>query len=364
MFHAIKMSKILLRILGIKSQIINFRKVIVDDIGSVASPSLPLSFQQRNPQSIHDASNVNIEQRSKYWKLLSIIICLTFTISYPLSIIKLLQNPTNGKKSVNYFITYLYYSAKYVVTLIIYVNQFIHEKKMSSFQLVSCKLFKKIYFINRNWKMRAENKVNTKLFPLETMQSVSDLSIVNYLNIFKVLILLLSYIYINYLKLLHIFHLPVEMNLFDLIWYYYPNVFISLFVTQFYVCVVQQAIIFNQLNTAFEQITWNINDFQISPTRKRTKNTADNTFVINEKRKKMRRFINRAPINTVELSSFMSSELEQLIGYHDSLRKNNKKIEQLNSLQVISIIVNAFMNIVSEVSEKKITVIIRNKHQI
>lgn len=391
-FHPMPLSNLLLRLLGIQSLIIDFRQATVicctqslslpvqPSPSSTSATSSSLSF---SPTSLitPDGKVIKREQQKlKYWKLLSLIICISFAISYPISIMKLLQNPTpnkNTSSSVNYCITYLYYSIKYIVTVIIHANQFICEKKRISVQFESCALLKKISLINNYLKIMKSNQpqkmdsteineyCKTRLYhslsSLVSMPSISALSlsssslaamptsispppplpptlppIVSYFNMLKTALLLLGFGCTNHLKLLHIYHTPAKMNFIDLIWYFYPNIFIHLYVTQFYVCVIQQTIIFNQLNMAFKQIVKSIND---------------SLTMYHHHRHPTGKTMNDVGKIEIKLpSSFMCHHVEHLIGLHDSLRCINRNIEQMNSLQMVSIIVHAFANLIAEVS--------------
>lgn len=310
------------RMLGIAPQILNFDTI---------------KQQQREQREQHGQpqpfAGVNAHQQWKcYWRMLSIAICIAFACGYPYSVVKLLRNPTNGKKGVNYFITYIYYGAKYFVTLIIYCVQFWNDKQFHSVQSMSLTMYKRLHLVEmdnyddqRHHRGRRPFLIGYRFEKREHM-SINAWNVGNFV---KTMIMIAGYIVVGYLKLVHIFHTPIDMNAFDLSCYYYPNIFICLYVTQFYIAMQQQVFIFAKLNNVLEDFIEELNYYGMRNPRPSGHD---------------RRCIERRRSIT-----YAVAKLDEMIAMHDALRHINTCLEHMNALQVVAIIINAFMNTVSEV---------------
>lgn len=305
----------LARMLGIVPQILNFEMIKQQH-----------HRQHRVPQPLSDVHTRR--QFKPYWMLLSIAICIAFTCGYPYSVVKLLQNPTNGKKGVNYFITYIYYGAKYFVTLIIYCIQFWNNKQFHSVQTASLTMYERLHLFeidNYDGQCWRPFLIGYRFEKREHM-SINAWNVGNFI---KTIVMIVGYIVVSYLKLVHIFHTPIDMNAFDLSCYYYPNIFICLYVTQFYIAIQQQVFIFGKLNNVLENFMEELSYYGMRDPRRSGRD---------------KRCIERRQSIT-----YAVDKLDELIEMHDALRRINAYLENMNSLQLVAIIINAFMNTTSEV---------------
>lgn len=324
--------------------------------GPASSNSYNAATDKAPPQDPHPRRcNRQKQQRQclKRWHALSITICIAFACGYPYSISKLLQNPTNGKKGVNYFITYIYYGAKYIVTLIIYFVQFRNDQQFQYIQRLSQTMYGQLCRFNLMQQKQCPPFLVGYRFEPRDQMSINAWNVGNFC---KTIAMMVGYLYVNYLKLTHIFHNPSAMTIFDLFCYYYPNVFICLYVTQFYIGIQQQVYIFNEINTVFSEFIEELNYFGVrtNAAQKNTspivhvlaRNNANGNAVVDvEKENHANDRIGRIMYLPVAID-----KLNELIFIHETLRYVNTRLERMHSMQIVFIIVNAFMNIVSEVN--------------
>lgn len=352
---------VMTRALGIVPQMLNLdaikqqpQQTFTDDNNNINGENGGI---RHNAAGITRPQDLHHQRHRKRWQAVSITICIAFACGYPYAITKLLQNPTNGKKGVNYFITYIYYGAKYIVTLIIYFVQFRNDQQFQYIQMLSQTMYGQICCIARiqqqqqgNGQRRAPFLIGFRFDPRDRL----SINAWNVGNFCKTMAMIAGYLFVNYLKLIHIFHNPRTMTIFDLFCYYYPNVFICLYVTQFYIGIQQQVYIFNEINTILSDFVEELNFFgvQMDGTKNATAiihvlaaNNADGASIDDSENKK---HANRQNGGILHLPIAVD-KLNELIFVHDALRYINNCLERMHSLQIIFIIVNAFMNIVSEV---------------
>lgn len=288
---------------------------------------------KRNPMRSSTFETTKMKKQRRLWRYLAITICIAFACGYPYSMMKLLQNSSNDKKGVDLFITYIYYGAKYFVTLIIYTVQFRNNKQFHRTQMMCLTMYRKLWLVMAERRERGCPGHRLAVFRFERRKCVS-MSGANVCNLAKTVAMVAGYYWISNLKLVHIFNGPVNMNTFELACYYYPNIFICVFVTQFYVGILQQVHVFQALNTIFHDFGDEMNFLGLKRDGWERSN-ADSVVLKNA---------DKRPYHTIR------DELDEMIEMHDDLRYINTCLEQLSSIQVIFIIVNTFMNIVSEVS--------------
>lgn len=344
------------RLLGIVPHILDFepmawrRRTHIADAcepkGLLSNAPPPPPPQPWWPSSFSCGSSV---LASKYWKIYSFALCIAFAYGYPCALAKfLLKNPTNGKQGVNYFITWLYFGAKYIVTIIIYMVQLWNDKQLYGIQMESMRIYRKLCRFTmaahlRQWPQRRTQQ--RQQFPIIGFPFDDNVGLhsnqhyyqrQNATNFAKTLAMIVGYCIVSYLKLVHIFHQPNTMNAFDLACYYYPNVYICLYVTQFSIGVRQQIHIFGKMNNVFQHFIIELNYFGVerdgaADASMRVKRSIGK---LNGRNAGMRHAVNK---------------LNALIIMHGALRRINSALECIVSLPIVFIIANAFMNIISEV---------------
>lgn len=303
-------------------------------------------------------------QCSNHWKWLNIALCITFAYGYPCAVAKLLKNPTNGNKGVNHFITYIYYGAKYFVTLIIYSVQFSNDKQLRGIRMESLHIYRKLCRHSMvNWRRQQRARPQFPIgFPYDQdggdggnrqRPSPPTMNARNAAHFSKTLAMIIGYCIVSYLKLVHvhIFHQPRTMNAIDLACYYYPNVFICLYVAQFSIGIQQQIHIFGKMNNAFQHFIVELNYYG----ERREGDCGGSGGAGNDDTAacSARRTIQRAgrPSGRNAMRTAVD-KLNALIAMHDALRRINSGMECCASWPIVFIIANAFMNIIAEVRSR------------
>lgn len=336
--------------LGIVPQMFNFdvieqqpQSVIVDTTTNVKQQQQQQQRDQRQ-QDHHNQNHPQLPHQLKCWRLLSITICIAFACGYPYSIWKLLQNSTNDKKGVNNFIIYIYYGAKYFVILIIYTVQFRNDKQFQCIQTQSYTVYRKLVLNAMNHQQHREYQhtreiSSTYLIGYRFVDRIhmTSINVWHFNNFLKTIAMIFVYLIVNYITIMYIFHKHIEMNIFDLACYYFPNIFISLYVTQFHIAIQQQVYMYDRMNNLYLDF---IEIFGCYGTMDHCSNVSNQNHMYNQYQRHGSE--KRSILNIVV-------KLDELIAIHDTLRWINVHLMHTNSLPVVVLIINAFMNIVSEV---------------
>lgn len=316
MYHpavSITLYNLLLRLFGIQSQIL--------DLDAITEGKRKLSTKIVAAAIRHLKINLN------YWKFFSFVICVMFACNYPIAMYKLRRNECNCRQNVNLFISYLYYSSQFVVTIGIHFYQFQKNSEIIAEHIDILKMFAEIDDRSRQQNLCGK-KNNQK--SISSPFFLSSLNVLNAFNLAKILTILSAYTLTNVYKYYFVFNSP--LNAFESIWYYYPTIFICLYSTKFSIGVLQQTKLFTRLNRSIKMAATDIIN-RSKPNKRR------NAFIISG-RNRNERFYARDKQFVINLR------------LHDELRTITIKLEKLHSLQIVSVIFNAFIHILAEVSVK------------
>lgn len=304
---SIKCFNLILRIFGIQNGLFNF------------------STSSSNNSIITTSSTLD-----HLFKCIPLIIGLTFAFVYPTeasSIVSRTPLGKNGKKTVDYFIGYAYFDIKYLVTIIIYGLQFRNEQLIMIQQMKIQRIFQRLWKLNQRWchqphSVQMRSLRLQSLFHLCNHQhqpiTLAALNVFSGWHLLKIFFAISIRCGASYLEYHYIFErlVPGIMHSMCTIWFFYPIIFIDLFVWHASISVQQQTKLFELLNETLDTITIDI--------RQRMLKTFDKCH---------------------------SNNMETLIEIHDELRASIQTIQQLNVIQVNAAILNAFTNIIIEVRE-------------
>lgn len=243
---------------------------------------------------------------------------------------------------------YIYYGAKYFVTLIIYAVQFSNDKQLYGMQMESLHIYRKLCRQSMvNWRCQQPARPQFPMgFPFDEdgddRHRRPATASMNVGNFAKTLATIIAYCIVSYLKLVHIYRQSRTMNAFDLACYYYPNIFICLYATQFSIGIQQQIHIFGKMNNVFQHFIVELNYYGV----RRWARSGDSDTAACSTRRNSQRFGRPNGRNPMRIAIV---ELNALIAMHDALRCINSTLESNASLPIAFIIANAFVNIISEV---------------
>lgn len=334
----------------------------------------------------HRADDAYHRLTSMRWQWLSFALCLTFAFGYPYSTFKLLLlYPRDSNRDVDYFITWLYYGAKYLVTIIIYSAQFSNAKKLHAIQMESLCIYRKLcrYLVlhERRWRSRDPQQFPAGFLVDDSgSDSDNDNNAANiddcdagdggdrgsdsvgyriiecnrhrrrYAGYFaKTLAMIIGYCIVSYSKFVHIFHQPPTMNAFDVACYYYPNLFICMYVIQFSLGIRQHCRIFGKMNNVFRRFMVELNYGVVARRNSAGVDDEEGSCGIGviAATRTMPRLRRHGERHAKRISA--SNKLNALISMHDALRRISSALEHIAAVPVVFIIANASMKIVSEV---------------
>lgn len=294
---------------GIHSHVIDFGKIVNGDV---------------------------VSSRSNYFHNFCILVCLAFVISYPVAIWRLLLNYHMwASKSINLYLNYMYYTSRYFVVVSILFMQARYRHELHARQCATIQIFRQIYSIHRSVSIK------------DCKRQVTALNAIDWCHIVKLILAVVLYTYMSYLKLSCVFQGISSMNAYDIFWYYCANPFIRMYASMFSISVLQEAKLYELM----------------SHTIKAIKRAADESFASTAPGAPstdcpidhVRRQYGGKRIRDVEQqwekpwSGTFEKHIQLLMELHEKLRANTLKLNKLHSIQAFSVVGNGFMNLVSQV---------------
>lgn len=269
--------------------------------------------------SIIDFKIKRIKRVRFIWFIYSIVFGVLFISSYPISILKLFRHtPSDQKDSINYRLNILFYFFTFSVTALIYLIQFRYSRKVTELQNVSTEYYQQIDKINRQFCLPQNKEKSFKIF--------------NCVSLAKVIFTLCSYMFSSYLKLTQIFHWPIELNIFDVFWFFYPILFTHLYCNFFAQTIKQQANICEFLNETLAKTNYAMD----------TKLNSSNESKISVSRQLDSIMFHQPSIALHE------KNIRKLITIHQKLRKICFQMGKMQSIPIFCILLNAFVNVVTQ----------------
>lgn len=270
--------------------------------------------------SIINFNNIHCKQIKFIWFIYSIVFGVIFILSYPVAISKLFKNtPSDCKTSINYRLNILFYSFTFTITAIIYFVHFRFSREVNDLQNTSLKYYKKLQKINNKIHSNVCKNISTNELKFSTL--------------IRILSTLFCFIFSSYLKLTQIFHWPDSLNVFDVFWFFYPILFTHLYCNFFSQTIKQQTNLFEILNKTLHQINI-IMEMKM--------NSSHEMMNLSISRK-----LDYFMIQQVNIIS-RENDVNELINLHQHLQNVNKKLGKSQSIQVICILLNAFINVVTQ----------------
>lgn len=327
---------LLLCALGIRTKLLDFRRKLCKWKNNNDSVTVTVTTATTTIHPINNSLN-------QILKCIPFAIGFAFAYIYPketLSIVSRIPFAKNGKKSVDYFIGCAYFYLKYIVTILIYLMQFRNERFVFIQQSEIMVIFQRLWSLNeivcrtkctisktKNLALNMLHHLNNHRhsITLATMNVFTDLHL---LQIFTVIIVrtIASYFEYNHVcqhitqnncKIKHSYHV---------IWFFFPNIFIDLFVWQLSITLHQYIKLFELLNQIFDTVGIDM----------RHRMLLHDLYKFGGTIKKRHFHTNQRHIET-------------LIDMHQQLTTNTHHFQQLNTIQVNACILNAFANIIMEV---------------
>lgn len=368
-FSSIDFYNLLLRLLGIRMKLLNFsanenvelrpqnRNARNNDVDTLQTGPLP---PPPSPSSSPPTTKYTIKQ---FLNGVPFIIGFTFAIIFPTVTMKVIaETPLgkNGKKTVDYFIRYAYFNIAYIVTIVIYLLQYRNERTMTVQQTEMKRIFERLWRINRYWCNGQRNFCdgnehfhNIHSLRLESLLRLcnhqrpltrTDLNAFNGMHLMRIFFAIACCTMANYLEYYHIFERSThgEMNSFNSILYFYPTVFIDLFIWQLSIAVHQYKKLFELLNQTLDAVSIDIRRLMLLH-RNNDQSCGRSWSEDNIHTRIWFRNMNKCHLNT------SNRHIEALIEIHDELRSCVQTFQQLNTIQVNAAILNAFANIIINV---------------
>lgn len=288
---------------GIHSQVIDFGQIVYDDVTAV------------HP-NIHRPATRQPKYLQKFW-----ILCgVAFTLSYPVASSRLFLNYHFwAAKSINFYLSGLYYSTRFFLAISIFFMQIRCSRESCAHQCATIDIFRQIYKINRF----VANAVGTD----GSKRLVNVLTVVDWWQLVKLCTAFGCYVCANYLKLTFIFQRPGRMNAYDLFWFYYANMFIRMYASMFSISILQQAKLYELLNQTIKSI----------------KKAADESMTPGGGGGGERRTFIAYSLGDFE------KHINLLMTLHEKLRENNLKLDKLHSVQAMGVVANGLLNLTSQV---------------
>lgn len=328
--RAVTMFNTMSSLFGMHSQVIDFGEIVNDDVASIV---IGERYKRAQPN---------------YWQNYCYVFGIAFALSYPVSAWKLLLNyHLWASKSINFYVNYLYYSSRYFVVVSIFFMQVRYSRESNVQQRATIKIFRRIYEINR---CIANRSANEEWKRLQTVAAA--LNVINWWQMTKIIVAFFCYTCTNYLKLTHVFFRPRSMNYYDIFWFYLANILIRLYASMFSITILQQAKLFELLNETIKAITNAVDEspprpLSPSPPPPKTTGTTANRF--NSSDENLKRRIDGGWQYRAQSRGTYEKHIKLLMLLHDQLRAINLKLDKLHSIQAISVVANAFLNLISQV---------------
>lgn len=298
---------------AIHSQVIDFGGIVEGDVTS-------------------NSGICRLKRQPMYLRNFCFLFGIVFALSYPVAAYRLLSNyHIWPAKSINFYVSYLYYSSRYFVVVSIFFMQVRYSRETCDHATI--KIFRQIYDLscgNANGLVHVECK-----------RLAMALNVIDWWQMAKLFIAFVCYMCTNYLKLTYNMQRANTLNAYDIFWFYYANIFIRLYASMFSIRMLQQAKLFELLNQTIKALK---NDADESPPPFGPFTTR---FISNGKHSK-RRIDGGWPPNTQSHDTF-DKHIKLLMKLHDQLRANNSKLDKLHSIPAITVVANGFMNLVSQV---------------
>lgn len=299
-------------VFGIDSQVIDFTGIVGGDGSS-------------------DSALYGLKRQPNYCRKFYYVCGIAFALSYPIAAWRLFSNHHFwAPKSINLYVNYFYYSSRYFVVVSIFFMQFRYCRESIDRQFAMIKIFHQIHEINQ--------RIANGSFNAERKRLTMALNVIDWWQMVKLVAAIACYICTNYLKLTYVFLRPDSMNTYDIIWFYYANIFIRLYASMFSISILQQAKIFELLNQTIKAIKNAVDESSASTAVAGPSN--DRRFIKSGEHAWQHREHSRGAFE---------KDIKLLMKLHERLRTNNLKLDKLHSIQAFSVVANGFMNSVSQV---------------
>lgn len=336
--------------IGIRAKLLDFRADSGSDMGPTLSHSPTAALKKFRP---------NIKA-IKYLKYLPIILFVAFVFSYSRVMFQILDNvPTiKGKKTIDYFISHVYFSTKFVV-IIIYAFQYWNERPMCALNDNTMAIFHKIKQIDRYWRSRCQQTHSENIFfaKFATTKARRNfvsgsqyhlapirMEILTKTTYMKIVLSVIGFTVAHHIIAYSLLTKNIPFSTYDFFWFIFPTIFVVLFVWQLSIGALQLVKLFEFLNQTLQSIAVDI--------RKRLPGMIEAPATAHKPHRN--RVIDfavgrRITINATQ-SHTASKHIQTLFNQHDRLRANTQQLQQLHSIQLTAVILYALINLVAEVS--------------
>lgn len=295
-----------LYLLGIRIKLIDFNCSEID---------------RKTPTSIVD----------RFFKCISAIAFLIFVIIYPIFITDIISfSPTFGnKKRIEYFVVTLNFYLKFVTVIIVFICEFVCEKRALAYQnvikndLIQLQHVYSHWFVHLKGRTFKSNNWNESLAKLTNVKTSRGLITISLLIMYNAFICMRLANNIQQIKVTHIY-LVITICI--------PNFYITLFIWHLSEICVQYMKMFRLLDEIIEVIA---NDICHQLSMRTKKHNRFKYFVIAT--------MNEHKLNTA--INYLATAME----CHNNLKNHVLKMRTLYALQTNIVVLSDFVNVIIEV---------------